>query len=223
MTNNWLSEDTVLAIRQDSTDGMTPIEIARKYGIARQRVYNITAGTAYKYVGGPLRERRARIAPDATDEEIRVEGPRRLRARSRVTPDGCWRWEGKVSVKGYATLRHDGATHAAHRVAYLVFIGPIPYGYDVDHRCHNEDLTCFAGNDCLHRRCVNPEHLVAVPHGDNVRAGRSWAIHGTKTHCPQGHPYDAANTRRKPLPGGGFARVCRTCAREYLRRTRAAS
>lgn len=42
-------------------------------------------------------------------------------------------------------------------------------------------------------------------------------VQGRKTHCPSGHPYDDKNTR---LANG--KRICRACARESMRRRRAA-
>jgi len=41
----------------------------------------------------------------------------------------------------------------------------------------------------------------------------------TATHCPNGHEYTEANTRRQ---GGGKWRRCRTCINEWARRNRAA-
>jgi len=39
------------------------------------------------------------------------------------------------------------------------------------------------------------------------------AANAEKTHCPQGHPYDEANTYRKPRGD----RECRICRRERER------
>lgn len=44
--------------------------------------------------------------------------------------------------------------------------------------------------------------------GRVVVANRAAAV---KTHCPQGHPYDEANTYVRP---GTVHRKCRTCARD---------
>jgi hypothetical protein len=55
---------------------------------------------------------------------------------------------------------------------------------------------------------VRPSHLEVVTHEENVRRGKGGAHWAAKTHCPQGHPYDEANTR---IDAKG-ARVCRTCA-----------
>jgi hypothetical protein len=40
---------------------------------------------------------------------------------------------------------------------------------------------------------------------------------GERTHCPQGHPYDEANTYRRK---GRNNRMCRACARARMRRVR---
>ena len=48
------------------------------------------------------------------------------------------------------------------------------------------------------------------------------AINAAKTHCKNGHPFDAENTRIRPAPSpwNGSLRVCRACHRERMRRTR---
>jgi hypothetical protein len=100
----------------------------------------------------------------------------------------------------------------AHRYAYEIEIGEIPEGLVIDHLCHNPH-ECPPSSDCPHRKCVNPSHLKAVPNADNVRRGGTGWKFGTqqlaKTHCPQGHPYDEANTGRDRLG----RRSCRTCSR----------
>jgi hypothetical protein len=42
----------------------------------------------------------------------------------------------------------------AHRLAYELARGPIPSGYEVDHRCR---VRC----------CVNPDHLAALPEAEH--------------------------------------------------------
>jgi hypothetical protein len=122
-------------------------------------------------------------------------------------PDECWTWTGMHTGANYGMIRTDGGTFAmAHRFAYEMLVGQIPEGLNLDHTCHNLDLTCRLGDSCPHRRCVNPAHLEPVPQAVNVRRGRL----GGKVSCPQGHPYDNANTA---FTKSG-ARSCRTCHRQ---------
>lgn len=77
--------------------------------------------------------------------------------------DGCWLWTGGADRKGYGTFRRSGEqTLAAHRWCYEFFRGAIPCGLELDHLCHNRDLSCRGGKSCRHRRCVNPDHLEPV-------------------------------------------------------------
>ena len=70
---------------------------------------------------------------------------------------------------------------------------------------------------------MNPDHLEAVTHRENVLRGQSLAAENVaKTHCPHGHAYDEENTYVKMIPGGGRWRICRACGRDantrnYLR------
>ena len=103
----------------------------------------------------------------------------------------CWLWDGKTDKDGYArTSEARFGTRRVCRVSYDLFVGPIPAGLEIDHLCRE-------------RRCVNPEHLEAVPHAENARRAAA-AI----THCPKGHEYAGENLLRY-----GASRKCRTCNR----------
>lgn len=115
----------------------------------------------------------------------------------REDENGCWIWQAAKKDSGYGVIQVDGKLKYAHRVAYEEFVADIPDGLTIDHLCRN-------------RACVNPfGHLEPVPHRVNILRGDGPAArHAATTHCPKGHPYDAANTgvsmgRRK----------CRICAR----------
>jgi hypothetical protein len=126
--------------------------------------------------------------------------------------DGCWLWTGAVSRTGrsagyaYVSVGRQ-ASRVAHRVAYQVYVGPISDGMQVDHECHNRDLTCPGGVTCRHRRCVNPEHLVARTQSENIQGSNRQA---RIPACRNGHPFTAENTA--VLTTG--RRRCRTCRRE---------
>lgn len=121
---------------------------------------------------------------------------------SKVTRGPCIPWTGYVTREGYPQMSQG---RAVHRLVYKLAVGPIPFGFDVDHTCHNEDISCVGGHGCPHRRCVNPVHLEAVSRGENLR--RSFVVR--KPLCPQGHPYDMFE---------GNKRRCRTCRQEKNRR-----
>ena len=65
--------------------------------------------------------------------------------------DSCWNWLGTTTAHGYGQIGANGKVYPAYRVAYELFIGPIPETLAVDHLCRN-------------RACVNPDHLEAVKH-----------------------------------------------------------
>lgn len=99
-------------------------------------------------------------------------GPR-ARFFERVSVVGtCWRWTGTVTKAGYGKFGVGRVVYNVHRWAYEQFVGPIPAEMTIDHTCHNRE-TCPGGITCLHRRCVNPEHLEAVTQKVNVSRGHT--------------------------------------------------
>lgn len=141
-------------------------------------------------------------------------------AHYREIPDdqnSCFGWSGRISQGGYAQVWRggkNGSFISGHRLAHELEIGPIPDASDVDHVCHNRDLSCAGGPSCLHRRCTNPRHLQAKSHGANMtdarRGERPGARHhnASKTHDKWGHEFTSENT----LVNKG-ARYCRECMR----------
>ena len=98
--------------------------------------------------------------------------PENLLARMEPQPNGCIYFTGCVLDTGYGQVKVDSKDVGSHRAAYEHFVGPIPEGMTIDHECHNADLSCAGGRSCLHRRCVNVEHLALVTLSENVRRAR---------------------------------------------------
>ena len=118
-------------------------------------------------------------------------------------PNGCWVWIAAKDSNGYGRFMvsdTSGRISPAHRVSYTLVRGPIPIGLEIDHLCR------------VHA-CVNPDHLELVSHTANVKRGLAGNKNATKSHCPQGHPYNLFNTIMR-IKDGHCSRICRTCKRE---------
>ncbi len=118
---------------------------------------------------------------------------------SNIVPNpvsGCWVW-GKSLSDGYGNFRMGHKTHRAHQVSYKLFVGDVPCGLELDHKCRN-------------RACCNPAHLEPVTRRTNLLRSSltNTFLNAIKTHCPQGHEYTVENTYGRPSKS---ERQCRTC------------
>jgi hypothetical protein len=124
--------------------------------------------------------------------------------RSKIAVDretGCWVWTAALS-QGYGYVRRRRKTHKAARVIYVLLVGPIPDGLQLDHLCRN-------------RACVHPHHLEPVTSRENTMRGLNpSAAKARQTHCKRGHDFNEENTRINPRNG---TRTCRVCHRERER------
>jgi hypothetical protein len=116
--------------------------------------------------------------------------------------DGCWFWNGAKNNNGYGVF---STGKMAHRVSFEHFRYDVPLGMEIDHLCRI-------------RHCVNPEHLRAVTHGENIRV----SLVTQKTHCKNGHSLDDCyRWKTKTKTGRGFSRRCRTCHDACVKKWRA--
>lgn len=114
--------------------------------------------------------------------------------------DECWEWQGCRHPIGHGRFNMGNKIHIyAHRFSYQLKFGEIPTGLVIHHKCFNPP-------------CVNPNHLEAITHGENLKAGpRGPAYERSRiTHCPKGHEYTPENTKYKKSSWG---RECRECDR----------
>lgn len=147
------------------------------------------------------------IPKTATPEEL-------AKFEVRVDKSGdCWQWTGPKNDQNYGVVYWRGKRYRAHRWYFIQMVGMEDQQLDLDHTCHNGG-ECNEGAECPHRLCVNPAHIEAVTHAENIERGESpMAQHARKTHCPQGHEYTEENTRIDKKGG----RACRECHRTTVR------
>ena len=115
----------------------------------------------------------------------------RLRHRGwTVTDSGCWEWSGGRSLKGYGGVWNGFKVESTHRVAYRVWVGEIPEGYVVRHKCDNPP-------------CINPDHLEVGTHADNSRdmVDRKRNMSGANHHNAKLFEQDVLDIRREYAKG----------------------
>jgi len=87
---------------------------------------------------------------------------------------GCWLWVGSYRGADYGQFAMAGKRQkGAHIYSFEFFVGEVPIGLELDHKCR---VTV----------CVNPDHLEAVTHAENLKRAR-------RSHCGKGHSLTGEN------------------------------
>lgn len=118
---------------------------------------------------------------------------------TKVEPEpisGCFLWMGALNEHGYGVINRGRAglgMEKAHRVAWILDQGIIPYGLNVLHKC---DVPA----------CVNPQHLYLGTMQDNVNdmmaRGRQVSRRGTEHSFAKLNDNQVREIRRLYADGG---------------------
>ena len=113
---------------------------------------------------------------------------------------GCWLFDSSPNPNGYGQISINLKPKLAHRAAWELYVGEIPDGLNVCHKCDTP-------------LCVRPDHLFLGTQMDNLRdassKGRTRNQYMNKSVCPRGHAYSGEYTRQ---------RICHICRRAAHKR-----
>lgn len=163
-----LTNDQVADVVQRAAEGQSHRSLAREYGVSHTAIDRLVRSGGYTL---PTLEQR-------------------LLANA-VRVDGCLLWQGYQMGNGYAQMQAGDRKRLVHRVAYEVWVGPIPDGLVIDHICPVPIPP---------RHCIEPTHLEPVTQAVNLERMRArLRAHGIFRHRTIRHR-DPATGRILPSP-----------------------
>ena len=125
--------------------------------------------------------------------------------------EGCWFWHGAKNNNGYGMMyvgysdpETSNGARVAHRLSFEHWVHPIGAGLEIDHLCRV-------------RHCVNPSHLRAVTHKQNMACG----LYAMKTHCKHGHDIRENFYKQNKVSGRGgrgYSRRCKICHSKAMKK-----
>jgi len=118
------------------------------------------------------------LIPPITMDELREYLPQRYRLEERGHRTPCWIWVGGQKG-GYGVMRFEGRPRTVSRLAWRAFVGEIPEGLEVCHKC--DVPTCF-----------RIDHLFLGTHYENMRDAaekkRMGGLFGVEHHSAKLNP-----------------------------------
>lgn len=206
-------------------EGKTLQEIGDIFGVTRERVRQILSKVGIdpsevrECFNSEIREKKKEALEEKRRKRKTVS--ERFMDKVQKTTEGHWLWIGatnKVTGYGHFGTGGKGNYSSAHRFSYSFFNKrEIPEGLEIDHICRI-------------KACVNPEHLEAVTHRENVLRGnvphtakenvkKAHAAIRNRTHCKRGHEQIPENMFVATY-NGQLRRNCRLCMNMRGKRNR---
>lgn len=116
---------------------------------------------------------------------------------------GCWLWTGYCNSDGYGRTTINGKVIGAHRLSYRLFCGEIPLGAEIMHKCDTP-------------ACVNPDHLKAGSHLENMTDSYRKGRLGNRLHQPMSPEREKERRRKIALAHRGRVVSDETRAKKEL-------
>lgn len=150
--------------------------------IFKNKVGDISVDVSTNLSSNASKDESKKVAPGCNLIDSKIDDETRLRFENKInklSEDGCWLWTSTKNAKGYGLFSIDGKKHKAHRLAYELYIGKIPEGMLVLHKCDRPS-------------CVSPNCLWIGSHADNQSDKMSKGRH----HCSNGYVMSDENKAR---------------------------